>query len=118
MMRKLLLTLATVALVLVSVPVFSAFEAHVVNVTAKIENALFVHPQSIEYGTVFPQEHLLSDFFLTFSESFSMDSQTRVGKVDYVIKQKPKPREAFLEEMGVEAARDWCHSNVPAEAGE
>ncbi|TSC81664.1 MAG: hypothetical protein G01um101420_910 [Parcubacteria group bacterium Gr01-1014_20] len=103
---------------LVIMPMFAAFEAHVVNVTARIENALFVHPQSIEYGTVFPQEHLFSDFFLTFSQSFSETSQTRVGKVDYVIKQKPKPREAFLQEVGVEVARDFCHLNSPANVGD
>ena len=100
------------------VPMLAAFEAHVVNVTAKIENALFVHPQSIQYGTVFPQEHLLSDFFLTFSNSFSVDSQTRVGKVDYVIKQKPKPREAFVAQVGVEVARDFCHNNAPANSAD
>ena len=91
-MKRLVLGVIAIGAVLVMVPMLAAFEAHVVNVTAKIENALFVHPQSIQYGTVFPQEHLLSDFFLTFSNSFSVDSQTRVGKVDYVIKQKPMPR--------------------------
>src|SRR3989338_1424568 len=110
-MKKIILGIASVGAVLALVPMFAAFEAHVVNVTARIENALFVHPQSIEYGTVFPQEHLLSDFFITFSESFSTTNQTRVGKVDYVIKQKPKPREAYVVQVGVEAARDWCHLN-------
>jgi len=106
------------AVALVALPMFAAFEAHVVNVTAKIENALFVHPQSIQYGTVFPQEHLDSAFFLTFSQSFSETSQTRVGKVDYVIKQKPKPRESFLQQVGIEAARDYCHLNSPANVGD
>lgn len=69
---------------------FAAFEAHVVNVTAKIENALFVHPEALEYGTVFPQEHLDTSFFITFSSSFSERNQTRVGKVEYVVKQKPQ----------------------------
>ena len=99
------------------VPMLAAFEAHVVNVTAKIENALYVHPQSIEYGTVFPQEHLFSQFFMTFSQSFSATEQTRVGKVDYIVKQKPKPREAYVQQVGVEVARDWCHTNSPADAG-
>ena len=72
-MRKILLGVATLGAVLAVVPMFAAFEAHVVNVTAKIENALYVHPQSIQYGTVFPQEHLLSDFQITFSQSFSED---------------------------------------------
>ena len=116
-MKKLLAALGGLAAVLVLLPMFAAFEAHVVNVTARIENALYVHPESIEYGTVFPQEHLLSDFFLTFSRSFPETGQTRVGKVDYAIKQKPKPREAFAASVGVEAARDYCHLNSPADAG-
>lgn len=113
-MRKLMLWSGAAAFaVIASLPLFAAFEAHVVNVTAKIENALFVHPESVEYGTVFPQEHLLSDFFVTFSQSFSETGQTRVGKVDYVIKQKPKPRASFVAQVGVEAARDYCHGNAP-----
>lgn len=104
--------------VLVTLPLFAAFEAHVVNVTAKIENALFVHPESLEFGTVFPQEHLFSSFFISFSTSFSESSQKRVGKVDYVIKQKPKPRSETIQEMGVEGARDWCHVNAPANPGD
>src|SRR3989338_6416442 len=115
MKSKVIIGMFVAGLSLATLPLLAAFEAHVVNVTARIENALFVHPQSIEYGTVFPQEYLLSDFFLSFSESFSETSQTRVGKVDYVIKQKPRPREAFLQEVGVEAARDYCHLNSPAD---
>ncbi len=71
-------------------PLFSAFEAHVVNVTATIENALFVHPQSREFGTVFPQEYFKKGIFITFSDSFSQTNQRRVSKVDYIIKQKPQ----------------------------
>jgi len=99
-------------------PLVAAFEAHVVNVTARIENALFVHPESLEYGTVFPQEHLDSSFLITFSQSFSQTLQNRVGKLDYLIKQKPKPRESFRNEVGVEAARDFCHENGPANVGD
>jgi len=117
-MKKIFAGLVGLATAVVALPMFAAFEAHVVNVTAKIENALFVHPQSIQYGTVFPQEHLDSDFFLTFSQSFSEDGQARVGKVDYVIKQKPKPKQPFLNEVGVEAARDFCHLNQPANAAD
>ena len=68
---------------LATLPLLAAFEAHAVNVTARIENALIVHPQSIEYGTVFPQEHLWSDFFMAFSESFSTtksDQRCSCGK--------------------------------------
>ena len=101
------LGLVTAALVIAGAASLAAFEAHVVNVTARIENALFVHPESLEFGTVFPQEHLETSFFITFSNSFSTALQKRVGRVDYVIKQKPKPRVDTPEE------RLWCHDNWP-----
>ncbi len=58
MKKKVLLTLVAVAAVAIGVVGMSAFEAHVINVTAKIENALSVTPDEIEFGTVFPQEQL------------------------------------------------------------
>lgn len=112
MMKKILLGISAIALTVASVPLFAAFEAHVVNVTARIENALFVHPESLEFGTVFPQEKLDSSIFISFSESFSATNQKRVGEVEYVIKQKPKPRPEFEVSSGsVDVARKWCHDN-------
>ncbi len=118
-MKKLFIgSIALMAAVAV-MPMIAAFEAHVVNVTATIENALYVHPQSIRFGTVFPQEHLFSDFFIAFSESFSVDTQNRVGTVEYVIKQKPMPRPEMIDSLGgKEAARDWCHTNAPVNPGD
>ncbi len=113
MKKKLFLGLVVFGASLAMLPLFAAFEAHVVNVTAKIENALFVHPESLEFGTVFPQEYFESSFFIAFSQSFSEAKQKRVGKVGYVIEQKPKPREEFREALGIEQARDWCHTHVP-----
>ncbi len=89
-MKKLLTGLVGLAAALVMTPMFAAFEAHVLNVTATIENALFVHPASLEYGTVFPQEYFETSFFITFSSSFSATDQRRDRGVDYVIKQKPE----------------------------
>ena len=118
-MKKLIIgSIALMAAVAV-MPMIAAFEAHVVNVTATIENALYVHPQSIRFGTVFPQEHLFSDFFIAFSESFSVDTQNRVGTVKYVIKQKPMPRPERIDALGgKEAARDWCHTHAPVNPGD
>lgn len=73
---------------LVSLPLFAAFEAHVVNVTARIENALTVDTSPIEYGTVFPQEKL--DRFISVALSQSFQDEQRVDDVNYVIRQKPK----------------------------
>ena len=95
------------------IPLFAAFEAHVINVTAQIENSLFVHPQSRQFGTVFPQEYKEQGIFVTFSESFSAAEQTRVGNIDYQIVQKPKPRPEYESQAGKDAARLWCHNNYP-----
>ena len=89
-MKKILTGLVGMAALLVTMPMIAAFEAHVLNVTATIENALFVHPESLVYGTVFPQEYFETSFFITFSSSFSATNQTRDRGVDYVIKQKPE----------------------------
>jgi len=112
-MKRLVLGVIAIGAGLVMLPMLAAFEAHVVNVTARIENALYVHPKSRTFGTVFPQEHLEQGIFVTFSESFSADDQTRVGTVEYQIKQKPKPLETFVAQVGVDDARLWCHDNYP-----
>jgi len=114
MKKKLILGLAGLGAVLIMAPLFAAFEAHVINVTAQIENALFVHPQSRNFGTVFPQEYEELGIFVTFSESFSAEDQTRVGTVEYDIKQKPKPRPAYVTQVGAGPARAWCHDNYPS----
>jgi len=90
MKRKILISLGVVAGVLTGVSALGAFEAHVINVKAKIENALAVSPLEIDFGTVFPQEYLTYNFDVRLSESFL--EEDRVDDIQYVIKQKPKPR--------------------------
>ena len=80
--------LATIAVVVAGAAAFSAFEAHVINVTAKIENALNVPLRALNFGTVFPQEKLDKTFDVTLSQSFQ--DEDRVDDVDYFIRQKPK----------------------------
>ncbi|MFH1866566.1 MAG: hypothetical protein ABIJ81_00570 [Patescibacteria group bacterium] len=88
MLKKGLLTLVAIAVVVAMIPMFAAFEAHVVNVTAKIENALTVDTAPIEFGTVFPEEVLYHDLQMDLSGSFV--EQSEADEVTYVIKQKPK----------------------------
>lgn len=88
MKKKILLGLGALALAVVTVPMFAAFEAHVINVTATIENALSVDPKEIKFGVVFPQEILKESLTISLSESFL--SEDRADDVKYVIKQKPK----------------------------
>lgn len=88
MKKKLLLGIGALGTVLAVLPLFAAFEAHVINVTATIENALNVPIESMDFGTVFPQEKLEKTFDVTLSQSFQ--DENRVDDVTYVIRQKPK----------------------------
>ena len=86
--KRILAVLGAAGATLVILPMFAAFEAHVVNVTATIENALSVDTHPINYGTVFPQEQLNKFLKVAFSDSFQKES--RVDDVEYIIRQKPK----------------------------
>ena len=91
------------------VTALSAYEAHVINVTAHIENALKVIPNApIVFGTVFPQEHLEKRLFITTSESFCEIDQRRVLNIDYKIVQKPKCINPVGEYASVDFATHQC----------
>ncbi len=88
MNKKILLTAGAALAVVAGVVGMAAYEAHVINVTAHIENALAVHPEAVTFGTVFPQEYLERQFTVAMSTSF--EAAGRVDDVEYIIKQKPK----------------------------
>ncbi len=88
MNKKILRGGIAIAAALAGVVGMSAFEAHVINVTAHIENALGVSAYGIDYGTVFPQEDRTGQFTVSLSDSFK--EQGRVDTVAYDIVQKPK----------------------------
>lgn len=88
MLKKLLFGTSAAALAIAAVPLFAAFEAHVINVTARIENALAVNTEPIRFGTVFPQEKLDKKIEVALSGSFL--TEDRVDDVHYIIRQKPK----------------------------
>ncbi len=87
-MKKILAIFGAVAVAVVGASMFAAFEAHVVNVTARIENALGVSTDALDFGTVFPQEHLDKPLTVQLSRSFL--DEPRVDDVRYFIRQKPK----------------------------
>ena len=94
MNKKILMSLGAALAVVASVAAMSAYEAHVINVTAHIENSLYVHPDEIAFGTVFPQEYLERQFTVELSDSFM--TAERVDDVEYVIKQNPKCKRTEL----------------------
>jgi hypothetical protein len=86
---RLAVTAATAATILGGAAAFSAFEAHVVNVTATIENATDISTNAIPLGEIFPQEILHSPVTLSLSSSFMSGNNTNATEVDYILKQKP-----------------------------
>jgi len=123
-----MLGLAAVAVVVAGVAAMSAYEAHVVNVTARIENALKVKPDHIKFGTVFPQEKLEESLLIKLSKSFK--NEDRVDDVEYVIKQKPKVRPSGQNPegdpyatinpggQGEVVAHEYCLNTIPNDPGD
>jgi len=108
MIKKLLRAGVILGAVVAAVTGMSAFEAHVINVQARIENALEVSPLKIDFGTVFPQEYLTYNFDVKLSQSFL--DEDRVDDVEYVVKQKTKARSQ--EDV------EYCHNNTPEQFGD
>ena len=68
--RRIPFTVGMLAVTLILVPIFGAFEAHIINVVAKIENGVIaVTPSEISFGTVFPQEKLEKTFAVSLSNT-------------------------------------------------
>ena len=90
--KRIMPILAGLVAVVSSVAAVSAFEAHTINVTAHVENALKVGVTPVAFGVVFPEDWLSDHANIELSDSFKND-QTRVTKVDYTISAtcKPKP---------------------------
>jgi len=88
MNKKIIVALGTALALVGGVVAMSAFEAHIINVTAHIENALAVDTEALDFGTVFPQEALTKNFQVKLSDSFL--GQKRICEVYYEINQKPK----------------------------
>jgi hypothetical protein len=87
MKKRFLLMIAALVAIAIGVVGMSAYEAHVVNVTATIENATNISTAAVSYGTVFPQEVLHNPVTLSLSQSFLASDALSVS---YKIKQKPK----------------------------
>jgi len=109
-MKKGLLIVGALAIVVASIPLFAAYEAHVINVTAHIENALRVSPigGELAFGTVFPQEYREQSMHITTSDSFCEPDQRRVLTIDYKIVQKPKCECDLWDPEDIPASEQAC----------
>ena len=93
-MKRLLLVLGAVVIVASGVAAVSAYEGHLINVTAHVENAMKLSTNMVYYGTIFPQEWSTRDIWVKFSQSFCLTTQTRVGHIDYSIWLGWKPKDS------------------------
>lgn len=109
MKKQLVLSVIGIMVVVGGVAALSAWESHVINVTAHIENALkVIPPTGFSYGTVFPQEYKQKTISITTSESFCKPDQRRVLSIDYKITQKPKCINAAGQITSVDYATEEC----------
>ena len=86
--RRIFIVCAVFGVALATLPLFSAFEAHIINVTAQIENGCLIRIPDIDFGTTFPQEKLDKTFNVELSGSFIASDE--FDALQYRIQQKPK----------------------------
>jgi hypothetical protein len=86
--KKALLIIGALMMVVSGVAAVSAYEAHILNIKAHVENALIV-PLEKDLGIVFPEEIVETNIQFGLSESFR--AQERVSDVDYALFWYRKP---------------------------
>jgi hypothetical protein len=101
-MKKAILIVAALVLVLSGVAAVSAYEAHLINVRAHVENAMSVTVEELDFGTVFPEEWMIKEFTVQVSESFCKEDQLRVTYIDYAVwaEWKPDPAGGYYYWLG------------------
>lgn len=86
-MRKILLIATALVLMVSGVAAVSAYEAHLINVKAHVENALTVNTAEVDFGTVFPQEFLKVHRSISLSESAIAEKGILSGDLQDVVYQ-------------------------------
>jgi hypothetical protein len=102
-MKKIVLIMAALVLVLSGVAAVSAYEAHLINVKAHVENALLVDTTELNFGTVFPEEWLVAHRTVQLSESAVSELEDNLVSVafKFFAEWKPIPDSAaFYNWMG------------------
>jgi hypothetical protein len=92
--KKVLLLVSALLIVFSGVAAVSAYEGHLVNIKAHVENAIGVETYELDLGTYFPQERVQNTLAIGLSESFL--AQDRVSTVDYKLCWELKPIPAEL----------------------
>ncbi len=88
-MKKVILITSALLMVVSGVAAVSAYESHLINVTAHVENALAVDTAAIDFGTMFPEEFLVQHRDINLSTSAIAEKPVdpedpQPGDLDYV----------------------------------
>ncbi len=112
MKRRIIPILGALVLVVSGVAAVSAYEAHLINVTAHVENALSVNTTAIDFGTVFPQEVLKVHRDIALSGSALTELDDDLVSVTYQVWAECKPLPdgtGFYQWLG-----DWLWVGIDA----
>jgi hypothetical protein len=90
-LKKAVLIVSALLLVVSGVAAVSAYEGHLVDIKAHVENAIGVDTYELDFGTSFPQEQREEDLLFGLSNSFMDVNQTRVSSVTYELYWELKP---------------------------
>lgn len=100
-MKKIVLIASALLMVLSGVAAVSAYEAHTINVTAHVENAMTVNTAAIEFGTRFPEEWATEHRTVRLSDS----AQAAIG---VPTEDPPAPAPAgSLQSVDVTVYAEW-----------
>ena len=112
-MKKVILILAALVLVASGVAAVSAYEAHMINVKAHVENALSVNTTDVDFGTVFPQEWEMRHRSFELSESAvnaTVDEELLGVTVQMFAEWKPSENRTFFYEDPI-GSGNWTQSS-------
>ncbi len=90
MLKKAIAIMTVLLTVASGVASVSAYEAHIIDIKAHVENALGV-PAEFNIGTVFPQEVVETQVCFGLSESFLGEGNQRYSDVHYALLWEVKP---------------------------
>ncbi len=87
-MKRIIFLVAALLTVFSGIAAVTAYEGHMVDVKAHVENALMVQTDDVNFGTMFPEQEKETQFQVSLSESFR--AQTAISTINYKMYWEPK----------------------------
>jgi len=112
-MKKVIFLFAALLAVFSGIAAVTAFEGHVVDIKAHVENAIGVTTPEIDFGTVFPEEIRESNINFGLSNSFTAAAQVKVSTVLYKLYWELKPAVAGIAPVYVSGAGNYFQPMSP-----